>query len=91
VNSVCPLLGGTGLYAFPFPTTIEVSYSHPLRFKHFLEVDDTPENRSKFLSNVPLGRLCEAGDVANACLFFATDESEYVTGIIMEVDGGRAI
>jgi NAD(P)-dependent dehydrogenase (short-subunit alcohol dehydrogenase family) len=62
-----------------------------LRFKHFSGVDDTPENRSQFLSNVPLGRLCEARDVANACLFFAADESDFVTGINMEVDGGRAI
>lgn len=30
-------------------------------------------------------------DVANACLFFATDESKFVTGIKMEVDGGKAI
>ncbi|KAG6985292.1 succinate--CoA ligase [ADP-forming] subunit beta, hydrogenosomal [Physcia stellaris] len=73
VNSICPLLGGTGL------------------FESFSGVPDTPENRDKFLSNVPLGRLCEATDVAAACLFFASDESAFVTGINMEVDGGRAV
>lgn len=73
VNSICPLLGGTGL------------------FEAFSGVPDTPENRAKFLSNVPLGRLCEASDVASACLFFASDESSFVTGINMEVDGGRAV
>ena len=52
---------------------------------------DTPENRDKFISNVPLDRLCEPQDVAGACLFFASDESAFVTGIKMEVDGGRAI
>ncbi len=61
------------------------------RFEAFSGVPDTPENRMKFLSNVPLGRLCEASDVASACLFFASDESSFVTGINMEVDGGRAV
>ncbi|KAM0795503.1 oxidoreductase [Usnea florida] len=73
VNSVCPLLGGTGL------------------FEAFSGVPDTPENRARFLSNVPLGRLCEASDVASACLYFASDDSSFVTGINMEVDGGRAV
>lgn len=61
------------------------------RFEAFSGVPDTPENRAKFLSNVPLGRLCEASDVASACLFLASDESSFVTGINMEVDGGRAV
>lgn len=52
---------------------------------------DTVENRAKFIDNVPLRRLCEAGDVANACLFLASDEASFVTGINLEVDGGRAV
>lgn len=52
---------------------------------------DTPENRLKFLSNVPMGRLAQAEDVAAACVFLASDESEFITGINMEVDGGRHI
>ncbi|KAF5239226.1 hypothetical protein FANTH_10028 [Fusarium anthophilum] len=73
INSVCPLLGGTGL------------------FEAFSGQPDTPLNRAKFISNVPLQRLCEPEDVAGACLFFASDDSSFVTGINMEVDGGRAI
>ncbi|KAL1889139.1 hypothetical protein Sste5346_009086 [Sporothrix stenoceras] len=73
VNSVCPLLGATGL------------------FEAFSGVPDTPENRAKFLDNVPLKRLCEAQDVANACLFLASDEASFITGINLEVDGGRAV
>ena len=52
---------------------------------------NTPENRGKFISNVPLGRLSQAQDVAAACLFFASDESAFVTGINMEVDGGKGV
>ncbi|CAG9984534.1 unnamed protein product [Clonostachys byssicola] len=73
INSVCPLLGGTGL------------------FEAFSGQPDTAANRAKFISNVPLQRLCEPEDVAGACLFFASDDSSFVTGINMEVDGGRAI
>lgn len=54
-------------------------------------MEDTPENKAKFTGNVPLGRLCEASDVANACLYFASDESNFITGINLDVDGGRAI
>ena len=61
------------------------------RFESFTGVPNKPENQAKFLSNVPLGRLCEASDVASACLFFASDESAFVTGVNMEVDGGRAV
>ena len=52
---------------------------------------DTPENRTKFIGNVPLGRLCEAEDVAAACIFLASDEAQFITGINLEVDGGRAV
>ena len=61
------------------------------RFESFSGVPDTPENRNKFLANVPLGRLTEPSDVAKACLYFASDESAFITGINMEVDGGRSI
>jgi len=76
---------------FLSPCQVNAFNSQLIRFKSFSGVGDTPENRGKFLSNVPMGRLCEPRDVANVCLFFATDESEFVTGINMEVDGGRAI
>src|SRR3982750_1414242 len=57
----------------------------------FMGVPDTPENRAKFLASIPLGRLAEASDIAGACLYLASDEAQFVTGVILEVDGGRTI
>ena len=52
---------------------------------------DTPEIRKKFLSTIPMGRMSTPLDIANAALFFASDESSFVTGVCLEVDGGRCI
>jgi 3-oxoacyl-[acyl-carrier protein] reductase len=52
---------------------------------------DTPENRAKFMATIPLGRFSEPRDVANACLYLASDEAEFITGVVLEVDGGRTI
>jgi len=60
-------------------------------FETFVGVPPTEENKKAFISNVPLGRIGEVDDVANACVFLASDESSFVTGTCMEVDGGRAI
>lgn len=57
----------------------------------FMGMPDTPENRAKFVATIPLGRLCEAKDMANSALFLASDEAEFLTGVILEVDGGRTI
>jgi 3-oxoacyl-[acyl-carrier protein] reductase len=57
----------------------------------FMGMPDTPENRAKFVSTVPLGRLAEPEDVANAAVYFVSDESEFITGVCMPVDGGRTI
>lgn len=57
----------------------------------FMGMQDTPENRKKFISTIPLGRLCEPEDMANSALFLASDEAEFLTGVILEVDGGRTI
>jgi len=57
----------------------------------FMGVPDTPENRERFIQTIPLGRLCEPNDMANAALFLASDEAEFLTGVILEVDGGRTI
>jgi NAD(P)-dependent dehydrogenase (short-subunit alcohol dehydrogenase family) len=46
---------------------------------------------AKSVSNIPLSRLCEADDVANACLSLASDEVRLVTSMNMEVDGRRAV
>lgn len=55
----------------------------------FMGVADTPENRTKFISTIPLGRLSTAQDIANAALYLASDEAEFITGIDLPVDGGR--
>lgn len=52
---------------------------------------DTPENRQNFLGNVPLGRLTETVDVANAALFLSGAEGSFLTGVNLNVDGGRTI
>lgn len=52
---------------------------------------DTPELRAKFVASVPLGRLSMPQDVANAALFLASEEAEFLTGVVLEVDGGRCI
>lgn len=57
----------------------------------FMGVPDTPENRARFIATIPLGRLSEPKDIANACLYLASDEAEFVTGVVLEVDGGRTV
>ena len=57
----------------------------------FMGMPDTPENRTKFLATIPLGRMSRPADIANAALFFADPASEFITGVAMEVDGGRCI
>jgi len=53
--------------------------------------EDTPENREAFRQTVPLGRFSTPQDVANAVLFLASDEASLITGVCMEIDGGRCI
>jgi 3-oxoacyl-[acyl-carrier protein] reductase len=57
----------------------------------FMGRDDTPEARAPFLASIPLGRLCKPSDVANAAVFLADPASEYLTGVCLEVDGGRCV
>jgi 3-oxoacyl-[acyl-carrier protein] reductase len=53
--------------------------------------EDTPERRAAFVATVPLGRLSTPRDVANAALFLASDEAAFLTGNVVEVDGGRCV
>lgn len=53
--------------------------------------EDTPEIRAKFLSTIPLGRFSQPEDLGNAAAFLCSDEASMITGICMEVDGGRCI
>jgi 3-oxoacyl-[acyl-carrier protein] reductase len=57
----------------------------------FMGVPDTPENRAKFVATIPLGRMSRPIDIANACLYLASDEAEFITGVVLEVDGGRCV
>lgn len=57
----------------------------------FTGMEDTPENREKFIGNVPLGRLTEADDIANMVLYLASDEGRFINGTEMVVDGGKCI
>ena len=57
----------------------------------FMGMKDTPENREKFLATIPLGRLSTPRDIANAAAFLASDEADFLTGVILEVDGGRTV
>jgi len=59
--------------------------------KDFLPGEDTPQARAKFVASIPLGRMSTPRDVAAACLFLASEDAEFLTGICLEVDGGRCI
>ena len=52
---------------------------------------DTPENRARFLSTIPLGRFSTPEDIGNAAAFLCSDEASMITGVALEVDGGRCI
>ncbi len=53
--------------------------------------EDTPEIRAKFLSTIPIGRFSQPEDLGNAACFLCSDEASMITGVAMEVDGGRCI
>ncbi|MGE8943740.1 glucose 1-dehydrogenase [Leptospira interrogans] len=59
--------------------------------EQFMGMPDTPENRAKFLATIPLGRMSKPADIANAALFLADPASDFITGVALEVDGGRCI
>jgi 3-oxoacyl-[acyl-carrier protein] reductase len=57
----------------------------------FMGGKDTAEIRAKFVSTIPLGRMSTPLDIANATLFLASSEADLITGVCLEVDGGRCI
>ena len=57
----------------------------------FMGLPDTPENREKFIATIPMGRLSDPTDIAKACLYLASDDATFITGVVLEVDGGRTI
>lgn len=78
------------------PDKIRVNVINPVigetgLLEMFMGMPDTPENRKKFLAGIPMGRFSKPLDVANAALFLASDEAEFITGACVEVDGGRCV
>jgi 3-oxoacyl-[acyl-carrier protein] reductase len=53
--------------------------------------EDTAERRAAFVAPIPLGRFSTPRDVANAALFLASDDAAFLTGNVVEVDGGRCV
>ncbi|MGB8623820.1 MAG: glucose 1-dehydrogenase [Paracoccaceae bacterium] len=77
------------------PAGIRVNALNPVAgdtplLKTFLG-EDTPEMRAKFLATIPLGRFSTPEDLGNAACFLCSDEASMITGVAMEVDGGRCI
>jgi 3-oxoacyl-[acyl-carrier protein] reductase len=78
------------------PDKIRVNTINPVAgetalLAEFMGGQDTPEIRAKFIATIPLGRLSRPSDVANAALYLASDEAEFITGVCLEVDGGRCV
>lgn len=77
------------------PAGVRVNALNPVAgetplLKSFLG-EDTPEMRAKFLATIPLGRFSTPQDLAAASVFLCSDEASMITGVAMEVDGGRCI
>ena len=51
----------------------------------------TEDTRKRFLATIPLGRFSTPLDVANACLYLASDEAAFISGVCIEVDGARCV
>lgn len=78
------------------PKNIRVNAINPVigetgMLEQFMGQPDTPENRARFVATIPLGRMSRPSDIANAALFLAEPASEFITGVAIEVDGGRCV
>jgi len=78
------------------PEQIRVNALNPVAgltpmLKEFMGGEETEEMKAKFVSTIPIGRFSTPTDIANAALYFASDEANFITGVCMEVDGGRCI
>ena len=77
------------------PAGVRVNALNPVAgetplLKSFLG-EDTPEMRAKFLATIPIGRFSTPEDMGNAACYLCSDEASMITGVCMEVDGGRCI
>jgi 3-oxoacyl-[acyl-carrier protein] reductase len=57
----------------------------------FMGGTDTPEGRERILTTIPLRRLTTPADIAAAAVFLCSDEAAMITGVALEVDGGRCL
>jgi 3-oxoacyl-[acyl-carrier protein] reductase len=77
------------------PDSIRVCALNPVAGEtgmlHLFMGADTPERRRQFVSTIPLGRFSTPRDIADSALFLCSDEAEFLTGVCLEVDGGRCI
>jgi 3-oxoacyl-[acyl-carrier protein] reductase len=78
------------------PEQIRVNALNPVAgltpmLKEFMGGEETEEMKAKFVSTIPIGRFSTPRDIANAALYLASDEADFITGVCMEVDGGRCI
>ena len=86
-----------GLAVEVAPLKIRVNAVNPVAaetgfMKTALGIDKLPpELKKQLLATVPLGRLAEPRDVAAAVAFLASDDAEFLTGVCLDVDGGRSI
>lgn len=78
------------------PEQIRVNALNPVAgltpmLKEFMGGEETEEMKAKFVATIPIGRFSTPQDIANAALYLASDEANFITGVCMEVDGGRCI
>ncbi|MCM3160768.1 SDR family NAD(P)-dependent oxidoreductase [Metabacillus litoralis] len=66
------------------PSTVDT----PMLYESFKSLPDPEEAFSQSLAYQPLGRIATGEDIANACLFLISDESNYISGHSLMVDGG---
>ena len=89
-------LGSKSMAVELAPAKIRVNCVAPVMgetalLESFMGMPDTPENRAKFIATIPLGRLARPSDVASTCVYLASDDAEFLTGVVLPVDGGRTI
>lgn len=78
------------------PLKIRVNAINPVMgetglLSQFLPGDDTPEVRARVIATIPLGRLSRPLDIARAAVFLASEDASFITGVCLEVDGGRCV
>jgi 3-oxoacyl-[acyl-carrier protein] reductase len=79
------------------PLGIRVNAVNPVAaatgfMKGVVGADEIPDAlRDALVAGIPMGRLAEPRDVADAVLFLASEQARFLTGVFLDVDGGRSI